>query len=620
MASIPMLEMEDQTDEDFFDKLVDDDVDEVGVSGIKGAELSGGPFADGDGSKEANTFSKLSYIDGYDNLDVKKENGGNAYGQDSAVGGRYESFGHVDHSLVSSNSFAFDEDLVVPNEANIVEKLSVNGVNCQYDDSESKRETDGDAEGWIWDGKIEDLLGEEVNASAAIPDSFSFNNGITPNEGIEESELKSDSTRSKSGESAHSAVKEVMWSSFSESAAHGVNGFGSYSDFFTGLAEGSADNLDSEPKITPDSGPSNVPTSENSYNFLEYQGNHGSAEQSTDPRYLENLYPGWKYDPYSGQWYQVDSYDGTVNGQQNIEATSGSVTGSFDSSADRYWGISDGKSSQTFAQQTAQSISQTINHVEAAPNQVSQVNSEYPASMIFDPQYPGWYYDTIALEWRTLEAYQSTVQSSVQSNHLQPQNGSASTANHSLGYGHSMYNYASLDLNEQNLAAPLSNCSHQGSSIKQPDTSHVNHAVADSGGDEAWENAYGSNVHSNSHVSQKNFNNIETQTSYGKSTQGYDSSMFVSRPNNLISNGSYIQQFDLPGKVETNGPLEYSNEYYGNQRAGSFTQQFVPNGHQFVPHVERSSAGRPPHALVTFGFGGKLIVMKDGNSLLGSKV
>jgi hypothetical protein len=35
----------------------------------------------------------------------------------------------------------------------------------------------------------------------------------------------------------------------------------------------------------------------------------------------------------------------------------------------------------------------------------------------------------------------------------------------------------------------------------------------------------------------------------------------------------------------------------------------------YSPHEERSSAGRPPHALVAFGFGGKLVVMKETSSM-----
>ena len=63
----------------------------------------------------------------------------------------------------------------------------------------------------------------------------------------------------------------------------------------------------------------------------------------------------------------------------------------------------------------------------------------------------------------------------------------------------------------------------------------------------------------------------------------------------------------------------FSNDYAESQKSFSYSQQSFQGGHQYsyAPHAGRSSAGRPPHALVTFGFGGKLVVMKD-SSLLSS--
>ncbi|GAB2252447.1 hypothetical protein Droror1_Dr00005294 [Drosera rotundifolia] len=624
MATVPVYEVEDQTDEDFFDKLVDDDDDGVGggemsVGGIEVKELDGGVFGDGDESNEAKAFGKLSLnepVDQWDDLDVKKETSVDGFGQRLDVldvGGGNGSLGNLDHSLPSSSSFAFDSDLVVSNEANKHESDSL----------EAKGEMDGDGEGWNWDGKLDDVLGSEPNASAVAVDSFSFNDGILPNQGIEQSAAKPDLVRSKSVDSA--SVKVVQWNAFSESAAHGIDGFGSHSDFFSGLGEEEAENAISESKVTPESGVNNADTSENAFDFLEYQEKQGSVEQVADvqdlnnSQYFENQYPGWKYDPYSGQWYQVDGYDGTANGQQNIEATAGNGTASVDGSAASYWGITDVQSSQTYAQQTAQSIPGTLSHMETASNQVSQANNEYPAHMIFDPQYPGWYYDTIAQEWLTLEAYYSTVQSAVQTIDQPTQNGFASVATESLGYHNSTYNHGSSSANGQSWATPASNYSQLSSNMWQPESSHVKSSVADSGPNLAWENTYIPNSYSDNHTGQQNSNNVPTQTFHGKSNEAYDSSAAFSHSNNSIPDGSYAQRFNQPGKLDSNGPLEYPNEYYNNQRAESFAQQFSPNSNQFVPNVGRSSAGRPPHALVTFGFGGKLIVMEDGSSLLGGK-
>ena len=125
----------------------------------------------------------------------------------------------------------------------------------------------------------------------------------------------------------------------------------------------------------------------------------------------------------------------------------GNVQGSTDSNL-----VNDGMAEVSYLQNTAQSVSGTmaesgttesvtnwnqVSHVNDAANenvanwnqasqasdnsgavtdwnQASQLNNGYPSHMIFDPQYPGWYYDTIALEWRSLESYPPPVQSTVQ--------------------------------------------------------------------------------------------------------------------------------------------------------------------------------------------------------------
>jgi hypothetical protein len=63
------------------------------------------------------------------------------------------------------------------------------------------------------------------------------------------------------------------------------------------------------------------------------------------------------------------------------------------------------------------------------------------------------------------------------------------------------------------------------------------------------------------------------------------------------------------------------NNFGGTQRAMDFSQQQMIGTNDpsqqfgFSPHEQRSSAGRPPHAVVTFGFGGKLVVLKEMSSI-----
>ncbi|KAL2495391.1 Protein transport protein sec16 [Forsythia ovata] len=130
-------------------------------------------------------------------------------------------------------------------------------------------------------------------------------------------------------------------------------------------------------------------------------------------QYWENLYPGWKYDPSTGQWSQVDGFDAGASLQENVDSNSTSMP--------------EGKANISYLQQTAQTVVATVgatsttesvtdwnqasqvndatesttnwNQVSqvssdttgVALNQDSQVNGGYPLHMVFDPQYPGWY-------------------------------------------------------------------------------------------------------------------------------------------------------------------------------------------------------------------------------------
>ena len=59
--------------------------------------------------------------------------------------------------------------------------------------------------------------------------------------------------------------------------------------------------------------------------------------------------------------------------------------------------------------------------------------------------------------------------------------------------------------------------------------------------------------------------------------------------------------------------MNTSSNYYGNQNVESYSQQQYQS---YAPAVGRSSDGCPAHALVSFAFGGKLIILKDNNNTL----
>uniref|UniRef100_A0A5B7AAT1 Protein transport protein sec16 n=1 Tax=Davidia involucrata TaxID=16924 RepID=A0A5B7AAT1_DAVIN len=585
MASNPPFQVEDQTDEDFFNKLVDDD-DEFKVTASSAAN-----FADGNDSDEAKAFANLSIGEvGTGFEDSGGEGGVDA--KDGAIPGddnRASVAPHVEESssLVSSNSFEFDSLIESSNDA----------------------------------------IGSEVT---------------------------SDSTTSKRSGSAGSGVKEVQWTAFNtDSAQNGSNGFGSYSDFFCELGDSAADpprkaedNLNDESKTA--SGNEELKTASNgsTYNYVQYQEDrvYGAAvEQSTDgqdlnsSQYWENLYPGWKYDPNTGQWYQVDGYDATAN-----------VQGSFDSNSAGDWAASDGKSEVSYLQQTAQSVVGTVtesgttesvtNCNQAAQesgttdsvsnwNQVAQGNNEYPAHMVFDPQYPGWYYDTIAQEWRSMDTYTSSIQSTFQAQDQLNQNGFSSTGISSYDNDHETCgkygqasNYGSHGLGSQgqdyNWAGSLSNYNQQGLNMWQPETVAKNEVSSDYSGNQQLENHYGSSLSVNNHVNQqKSHDSWGTVPFYEKASQGHNDFTTTAGSQGFVPGGNFSRRFNQP-MMEQNEKMHVPNGYYGNHDSVNFSQAAFQSNNQFsyAPNVGKSSAGRPPHALVTFGFGGKLILMKDNSS------
>lgn len=618
MASHPPFQVEDQTDEDFFDKLVDDDF---------GGSESAPKVAEGDDSDDAKAFANLSI--------------GEFSADDFDGEGRFEAKPEV-----------------------------------------------------ISEGVIAAVSGADTEESCSLVPSNSSGIDSTgeSNIGVIESEVRSDSTVSKSSESGSGGVKEVQWSLFyTDSAQNGSNGFGSYSDFFndvSGIAQDTTgkvvENLSTEPNIVPFNEEFKTGDFGNVVNNVQYQENqiHGtSTEKSgegqdvTSSQYWENVYPGWSYDPSSGQWYQVDGYDATANNQGTLD---------YNSAAESV--VSDGKSEISYLQQSAQSVVETVAESTTTAsvsnwNHASQGNNGYPEHMVFDPQYPGWYYDTLAQEWRLLETYTSSGQTAVQSHDQQNQNGFASTGsyvnvNHGKSYGEygQTDNYGSqgfgshgqdnnwgasfADYNQRNQKGfastgsdshsntsiangkygqadnsglqnfdsqhqnskweSFSNFNQQGLNMWQPETVAKREAISDFSRNLQLENTYGLQNSGNNQVDKKQpFHSTGTVPLYDKTSQGHDSNKTGIR--SFVPGGYTGRQFSQVN-TEQNEPIHLSNDYYGQQKPLNISQQSLQDGHQFsyAPSAGRSTAGRPPHALVTFGFGGKLIVMKDNSSLSNS--
>ncbi|XP_042504797.1 protein transport protein SEC16B homolog isoform X2 [Macadamia integrifolia] len=616
MAS-PLFQVEDQTDEDFFDKLVEDDF----------AVTESGPgLAEGEFSDEVKAFSNLSVGEVGNALD--------GFGGEAVVAGKEEKHsedgigasadGPEKDNLVlkecvplsSSNSFAFDNE------------IETNDVVEGADVSSSADVTE------------KDKLVSKEGVSHSSSNSFAFGNAIATNDVVEGADVVSDSTTSKNSGSGGASVKEVQWTAFhTGSAQQSGSGFGSYSDFFTELGDDSSDpfekahdNPTTDLKVTSTAAENTAPDLA-CFNSVQYQEGvtYGNAmEQTTsgqdmyDSQYWENQYPGWKYDFYTGEWHQVDGYDATANNQvgfdgfeNKTQATAGGV-------------VSDQRSEVSYLQQAAQSVPGTMAEVCTTGtvsnwNQLSQGSTEYPSHMVFDPQYPGWYYDTNAQEWRLLDSYTQPVQSTgMDSGSFFPDK------DHNLygDYGQ-VKNFGSQVLHGndqlQDWSESPNNYSQQSMSAHQPDVVAKIEPVASFTENPQTGGSYGSHGLVNNYTDQ----------SMGVNSGGAIPLYEQTSHSNYGSNGvvgfhSFVPSDNTSHQIsqkntEQDQQLRFSKDYYGSQQLNFTEQPFqTTTQHSYIPHEGRSSAGRPPHALVTFGFGGKLIVMKESgaystNSAFGSQ-
>lgn len=600
MATNPSFQVEDQTDEDFFDKLVNDD-DDMGFK--PSGPVTNGFGADGSDSDEAKAFANLSLGDEGVSDVVKVE----------------QSLGDVN-----------------------VEEIGV--------------------------------LEKKSNSSSG---------SVIEHSGVElAGEQNLGSVSGKSNDSPGGGVKEVQWTAFGANTGEDGNEFGSYSNFFNELSDGTVKQPQKVEDHSIGSGTDELQSNynENAFDLMHYQGNVNAevatAEQSYDGQaqhnieYWESQYPGWKFDANTGQWYQVNGYDTAANELVQGSASYADTTQAGD------WVVSDGNSQISYLQQGSQSVvgavtdsgtTESVSHLnqslhesvthESLSNwtEVSQQssglenvsnwdqfttgNNGYPEHMVFDPQYPGWYYDAIALEWRLLESYTSSVQSTGQAHGMIQSTAQAHEQARENVYGSNVAsslenmqtnvgdydqldNYNSQSSNTQNQdfnsVGSFNSFNQQGYNMWQPEKVAQSGASCDSIGNQV-NNSYCTDVSMTNHVNQqKSYDARELVPSYENVNQGR---------NDFRKNGSQsfvpAMTFNQPVNqafVPQNQQKNVSNDYYGDQNSFNSSSPQFQSSRQFsqAPDAGRSSAGRPPHALVTFGFGGKLIVMKDDNSLSAS--
>ncbi|CAA7410815.1 unnamed protein product [Spirodela intermedia] len=575
MASTDPFQLEDQTDEDFFDKLVGDD--EFGLEGSGSAS-----------SDMARALSNMSIGDVGTSVDGVKEED------------QREDKSAVALEPQEKDTFLLEESAPVA---------------------------------------LSDIVA--LHESQSLPSS-------DPVKALTDVGSPGSSTGMSAG-SKGTSIKEVQWTSFSSGQGLlDMGGSGSYSDFFSEVPDRSADQLvvgadnrnafadvttpfdrvethDFQDFSVANSQPSYMTSSEQS----EAQAHVVQNEQvstGNESEYWENAYPGWKYDVNTGQWYQVDSYDITTSAQ--VDGNSSAVENDQEviqgTTQLAYGNVFHGQRSEiSYSQQTTQSVTETVSEDIATGNlpnlnQASKENTEYPPNMLFDPQYPGWYYDTNTSQWYSLDSYTQSLQTT---SHAAWNQQAQDLADGLYSVQNSTLHSNETDqLESQTLNSQASqdqgdwggySSGYQQHSMWQPKEENKSESASGLSGSQTVSNFYRSQNQEWKLADQQ----IGLQTKEIVPSSLHSSSIGSNSFSTFVpAESSY--QVSQP-RTEHNQHADIPQNYFLHQNSVNYSQQFSQNesasNSQFpyVPNGGRSLEGRPPHALVTFGFGGKLIVMKD---------
>lgn len=576
----------------------------------------------------------------------------------------------------------------------------------------------------------------------------------------------------------HTTVKQAQWASFG--GGEGDDGFDPFGDLSAGAAGeeflgssvvgssvgasdhgflgGSSRSLTTEVAKDQEGvlgGSSNRSADDAAQ--LERHGSGGTVD-SGDPKYLESVYPGWKYDEAMQQWYQVDGSE-TAGYSAQVESGSENVQ-------QQQFGVS-------YLQNSAQEALETIAEEGTAAGSVSawgqEGASEYPANMLFYAEYPGWYFDTNTQDWQSLESYQQAImqaragnaavqdganrgvvapsgginynlnqteglavhnqvaqhnsfansysqqsqwQTEAFANGMQPESvtnslaGSfygpdqhvnaesfSSSTNHQVGFNTAEISTSHYGDNKSlEFSSPQSafntigsqqasykgfepskgyqtshkvlepSTGNQGSyNASEPSTDH--HQGGYKGFTPSTGHQAGYKVFTPSTVNQAGYKEFGASTDHHtkgfEPPSGHQAGYMGSQPltgqqdgyigsqpstghqssymgleasanlgygnaNGVVSTQGFLplgSMYNSQRQAHANTQAHLSNSYVGTENSMNFSQQQFGGSNAshmqfgYSPHEERSSAGRPPHALVAFGFGGKLVVMKETSSV-----
>lgn len=694
----------EEADDDFFDKLVDDD--EFGVTSTTVTSVVGSSGMDGGSDcDEVRAFANLS----------------------------------MDEVPTVAADTASGAGIGVTAEE---EKKSEDGVVALSSDDKTEKES----------------VDQEESVSHVGSTSAVLDNNFETSDVSKTAEVSLDTSTSNNSGSKSTCIKEFQWSSFyADGDEKGGSGFGSYSDLLTDPFENIGNNtiVDSNNSVDPyaDIGNNALVDSNHRSGAVENEvygfTSSLSLKQNSDARtytagseqtnneqdaYVAQpvQHPGWEYGVTTGTSIPDSTIDNQANYEDTARATSADV-------------VSTQCSESSFLQQTTQSVGGTLDEGCTTGsvtnwNQASQGTTEYPAHMIFYPQYPEWIYDSIAGLWYPLASYTQASQwgsyaqagqsesythagqsgaythegqsgaythdgqsgsythdgsyteasqpgSDTQSGHLESytqagqlesytqagqlgsytqagQAGSYDQAGQAGSYGlaaqSESYSQAGLstpsteDQIFQNGNAFVSsftpvrdqgtfndhgkveayesqgnrseahggdqpgNYVQQNTNMWQPKTMVKSNSLASYTENQHSESLYNSRVYSSNSLDQQiSFKPVLTASYEQQQTsRSYGGNERVGAFPSFVPTDNFSHQMNQP-MVEQNNQMTASHGFYGNHNTGRYTQQTFPSGTQtsHTPQDGRSPHGRPPHALVTFGFGGKIVVVKDSSAL-----
>lgn len=302
--------------------------------------------------------------------------------------------------------------------------------------------------------------------------------------------------------------------------------------------------------------------------------NYEAQPQDEAQQNWDNMYPGWYFDYASNQWRQIEGWDAVEERLPSREEVdqSGQVT----------WQTSQGQvawsalgSNESFAGTEASSNEQQVTRDSTAEQQAN-----------WEEQYPGWYYDYQTQQWRQISDDNQSWAFN-QGNKLEASQVVVSANTSTFPEGgwveQQVEPHYQSEVN-QNIYLPERSQSLYDSNGGVG----VNHLTRGISFNSWAEPAVGV-----SDVGQQGMGNTGSWTGF----QGSES---------MPPSHTYQSVPGLTYQSQTEHNLADKSSFLSNTH-GFFQAHSISGG---VIDGTRSSSGRPSHALVAFGFGGKLVTMK----------